>query len=212
MHRSHFRGPLAAVCSDVSAPFQPRRYTGPSVKRNHFLDLNEALQNPGKQLDFTIHTSLSQEEDVDLVHPIEGELSAVSTGNILLLSGQFRTRCVVECARCNEPIEVDVEFEMDDEFTVEGVPSCYGSDGFAHIVPEEEPEKIFDKNALIPDGYLRQGLILNLPVQPLCQFGWEGDCPNARATKKHFAAPTHPGLVHLADIASDTQTAEEGAQ
>ncbi|HCM72710.1 MAG TPA: hypothetical protein DIS87_01060, partial [Armatimonadetes bacterium] len=73
------------------------------MKRNHFLDLNEALQNPGKQLDFTIHTSLSQEEDVDLVNPIEGELSAVSTGNILLLSGQFRTRCVVECARCNEP-------------------------------------------------------------------------------------------------------------
>lgn len=182
------------------------------MKRNHLLDLNEALQNPGKQLNFTIHTSLSQEEDVDLVNPIEGELSAVSTGNILLVSGQFRTRCVVECARCNEPIEVDVEFEMDDEFTVEGVPSCYGSDGFAHIVPEEEPEKIFDKNALIPDGYLRQGLILNLPVQPLCQFGWEGDCPNVRAVKKHFAAPTHPGLVHLAEIAGDKTEAEESKE
>lgn len=167
------------------------------MKRDDLLDLNEAVQNPGKRLNFSIKTHLDQEEDLDLVAPLVGEISAISTGNILLLSANVSTRVVVECARCNGPIEQDLVFTMEDDFDVEGVPSCYGSDGFAKIAPEPEPEPLFQNNMLIRDVYLRQGLLVNLPVQPLCEFGWEGDCPNARELPGTSNSEGHPAFEGL---------------
>lgn len=167
------------------------------MRREGLLDLNEAVQNPGKRLTFNVQTELSQEEDLDLVEPVSGVLMAVSTGNALLVSGEFRTKTVVECARCAGPLEVVVDFEMNDEFEVEGVPSCYGSDGYAKVVTDE-PFQLFDKNALIQDTYIRQGLLVNLPYQPLCEYGWEGDCPNAAglaAVQERMAG--HPAMQIL---------------
>lgn len=138
------------------------------MKREDLLDLNEAVQNPGRHLTFSINTELPQEEDLDLVQPIQGELNAVSTGNMLLIESDLEAKCVVECARCGAPLTVEFEFSMDDQFPIEGIPSCYGSGGMAKIVPDE-PYPLFHNNALIRDAYVRQGLILNIPIQATCE-------------------------------------------
>ena len=148
------------------------------MKRHGLLDFNEAVQNPGKHLSFDIQTELNQEADLDLIKPISGSLEGVSTGNALLLQGEFSTTVIVECARCGEPIEQSVQFEMTDEFEIEGIPSCYASDGYAEVV-SDEPVSLFDKNALHIDQYARQGLLLNLPTQPLCSGSWDIPCPNS---------------------------------
>lgn len=151
------------------------------MKRDDMLDLNEALQHPGKRIAVDLSTELPEEADLDLVKPLEGFLEAYSTGNMLIVHGEFKTRCVMECARCAGPIEVDVEFAMDDEFPVVGIPSAYSHDDCAKVVSEED-YPLFEENNLLVENLIRQGLWLNLPVQPLCQFGWDGPCPNARST------------------------------
>ncbi len=95
------------------------------MRRQDLLDLKEALQHQGRTIEAEISTELSEEEDLDLVSPLEGTLTAVSTGNLLLIQGSFRARVVVECARCSAPLEKDVEFELDEQFPVEGVPSSF---------------------------------------------------------------------------------------
>ncbi len=162
------------------------------MKHLGLLDLNEAVQYPGKKLVFSIETELPQEEDLDLIEPLVGSIEAVSTGNALLLKGHFKTRCVLECARCSEPLEQDIEFSMEDDFLVEGIPSSYASDGYAEVV-FEEPLPLFKGNQLDVDIYARQGLIINTPNQPLCAFGWDGPCPNA---KFHTQKPEsgHPAM------------------
>lgn len=167
------------------------------MRREGLLDLNEAVQNPGKRLFFDVQTELAHEEDLDLTTPVVGTLEAVSTGNVLLVKGDFRAKCVMECARCADPIELDLDFKMSDEFDIDGVPSCYGSDGYAQVV-SDEPYALFDKNALVKDTYVRQGLLVNLPYQPLCAFGWEGPCPHAanlphESTSRHG----HPSMMGL---------------
>lgn len=167
------------------------------MRREGFLDLNEAVQNPGKTLSFDVHTELALEEDLDLVMPVTGKLTAVSTGNVLLVKGDFKTTVIVECARCAGPLELPLDFTMSDEFDVDGVPSCYGSDGYASVV-NDEPYPIFDRNALITDTYLRQGLLVNIPYQPLCQFGWDGPCPNAEQLPQAVQDATgHPAMQAL---------------
>jgi len=149
------------------------------MRREDLLDLNDALQHPGRTVAVDIVTELSDEADIDLLEPVTGFIEAVSTGNLLLLEGEFKTKCVVECARCGAPLETSVEYKMDEQFPVEGVPSSYASDDYAKVVAEED-FPLFEGNSLMAENLIRQGLLLNLPVQPLCSYGWDGDCPNAR--------------------------------
>lgn len=156
------------------------------MKRDDLLDLNDVLQHPGRTLEVDLSSDLPEEGEVDLASPIEGCLEIVSTGNALIVKGEFSARCVFECARCTEPIEVDVPFTMEEEFPVEGVPSSWSHDDCAKVV-SEEGFPLFDGNHLMVENLLRQGLIVSLPLQPLCSFGWDGDCPHA--LKHELKAP-----------------------
>jgi uncharacterized protein len=136
------------------------------------------LQHPGRKIAVDISTELEQEADIDLVAPLEGFLEAISTGNLLLITGKFTTRAVLECARCGGPLEIDVAFEVEEQFPVDGVPSSFSSQDYARVAPDE-PFEMFDGNNLIVEVLLRQDLLLAMPIQTLCQFGWEGPCPVA---------------------------------
>ncbi len=151
------------------------------MRREDLLDLNDVLQHPGRILAVDIVTELPEEEDVDLLQPLEGFLEATSTGNVLLITGSFKTRIVVECARCSGPIESDVQFDIDEQFPVEGVPSSLSAQDFAKVVADE-PFPLFDENNLMVENLLRQGLLLAIPSQALCSFGWDGPCPNAKGS------------------------------
>jgi uncharacterized metal-binding protein YceD (DUF177 family) len=148
------------------------------MRRDDLLDLNDVLQHPGRKLAVDISTELADEEDVDLLAPLEGFLEATSTGNLLLITGEFTTRAVFECARCSGPLETDLRFEIDEQFAVEGVPSSLNPQDYARVVADE-PFPLFEGNSLLVENLLRQGLLLAMPTQPLCEFGWEGPCPVA---------------------------------
>lgn len=171
------------------------------MRRDDLLDLNDVLQHPGRQLSVDISTELPNEEDVDLIRPIEGFLEAVSTGNLLLITGTFGTRMVFECARCSGPLELDLEFDLDEQFTVEGIPSSLNQQDYARVVPDE-PFELFEGNSLLVENLIRQGLLLSLPMQALCEFGWEGDCPQAAARASELRTnglgrPEFSGLANL---------------
>lgn len=174
------------------------------MKRETLLDLNEALQNPGKKLLFAVSTELENEEDLDLLEPLAGEIEAISTGNLLLLTSNLQTILVTECARCGTPINLDLKFKMEDQFDVEGVPSCYASDGYAHVV-SDEPYPVFQGNNLIRDTYLRQGLLLNIPLQPLCTQSWDEECANAPAVREEPMESGHPAMQALQKLRHDEE-------
>lgn len=137
------------------------------MRRDGLMDLNDALQHPGRVAAESFSTMLDSEEDLGLVEPLTGEIEAVSTGNALIVSAEVSTRVRTECSLCGRPLEVDLEFEMEDDFAVEGLASSYSREGFAKVI-DDEPYPLFKDNALIRDEYLRQGLILNLPMRPEC--------------------------------------------
>ena len=166
------------------------------MKCDGLIDLNSAIQHPGCKLVFDVSTSLGREQDLDLLEPVTGSLSVECTGNILILSGEFRGRCVLECARCGSPLECDLVFSMEDHFPVDGTASCYGTGDFARVEPEED-FPLFEGNSLICDAYLRQGVLINLPGQPLCKFGWDGACPNAVRTASAPLDTGHPAMQGL---------------
>ena len=148
------------------------------MRREDLLDLNDVLQHPGRTLAVDVSTELPDEADLDLLKPIDGFLEAVSTGNVLLVTGEFTTRIVLECARCLGPLERDVTFEIDEQFAVEGTPSSLSAGEMAKVVADE-PFPLFEGNELIVEALIRQALLLSLPVQALCPHGWDAPCPQA---------------------------------
>jgi len=178
------------------------------MKRDDLLDLNDVLQHPGRKLEVDISTELPDEADLDLVKPLEGFLEAVSTGNILLVTGKFSTKLVLECARCTEPLEVDVSFDVDEQFPVVGVPSSYSSQDFARV-EADEPFQLFEGNNLIVENLLRQALLVEIPIQPLCEFGWDGDCPVAK--RKGLLSPTETGRPEFEKLADLLKRGEDDA-
>ncbi len=148
------------------------------MRRDDLLDLNDVLQHPGRTLAVDVSTELPEEADLDLLRPLEGFLEAVSTGNVLIVTGEFQTRMVLECARCVGPVEADIKFEIEEQFAVEGTPASLSVGEMAKVVADE-PFPLFEGNALIVESLLRQSLLLAVPVQPLCSFGWDGPCPQA---------------------------------
>lgn len=146
------------------------------MKRDDLLDLNDALQHPGRKIGVDISTEMPGESEVELIEPVEGYLEAVSTGNLLLLTGEFKAKCIVECARCGAPLEKEVVYRVDEQFPVEGTASAFAHDDFAKIAAEED-YPLFEGNNLIVENLIHQGLVVNLPLQPLCQHGWDEECP-----------------------------------
>ncbi len=182
------------------------------MKRDDLLDLNDVLQHPGRRITVEISTELPEEADLDLVAPLEGYLEAVSTGNLLLLTGNFTTRAVLECSRCNAPIEVDVAFELDEQFPVEGIPSSFSSQDMAKVKPDE-PYELFEENSLIVEALLRQNLLVNMPIQSLCEYGWEGDCPiaAARGVEMKPVSKGRPEFEALANLLKTEDSPEADA-
>jgi len=145
------------------------------MRRDGLIDLNDALQHPGRVAAESFSTMLDTEEDLGLVEPLTGEIEAMSTGNALIISAEVSTRVRTECSLCGRPLEVDLAFEMEDDFVVEGLASSYAREGFAKVV-DDEPYPLFNDNALIRDEYLRQGLILNMPMRPECPEEEREEC------------------------------------
>lgn len=146
------------------------------MTREDLLDLNDVLQYPGRQAAVDVTTELPDEPDLDLIEPLQGFIEAVSTGSMLLITGEFKTKVVLPCSRCHEDLELEIAFEIDEQFSVEGVPSSLTSQDYARVVADE-PYPLFQENSLMVEALLRQMLLLAFPLQPLCSGSWDIPCP-----------------------------------
>lgn len=168
------------------------------MRKPKLIDLNDAVQHPGRHVSYEVETSLEEEEDLDLLEPIRGTIDAVSTGNMLLVKGDFDARVVLECSRCLAPVQLDVSLKVDEEFPVAGVPSGYGNREYAEVKEsEDEPSQIFEGNQLRYEDLLRQSLWLNLPMQPLCKEACQG-LPEGKTAERE-GRPEFEALGKLLD-------------
>ena len=137
------------------------------MKKTKLLDLNDAIQHPGRHVEFDITAELSQDEELRLHRPVTGQINAVSAGNALLIKGDFQTAVVLKCSRCLMPVQVEISFNLEEHFAIEGTPAGHSSSRHARV-DDEEPFQLFDGNSLRYEELIRQNLWLNLPMRPLC--------------------------------------------
>lgn len=161
------------------------------MKRPKLVDLNDAVQHPGRVVGFEVETGLEEEEDVDLLRPITGHLEAVSTGNLLFVKGKLNAELVLECSRCLKPVEVRISFMVHEEFDVEGVPAGFGNRQHAEVTESGEAYPLFEGNQLRWEDLVRQTLWLSMPAKTVCREdcpGIEDYVPYRDTAREEFAA------------------------
>jgi uncharacterized protein len=103
--------------------------------------------------------------------PIEVELSAAKTGDEILMQGQVSTAVEMECARCLEIFEMDINPRL--QFVIQlldiSEPQLSEDDDFV-ILPKTTGEYDISQR-------VREAILLELPLKPLCSETCKGLCP-----------------------------------
>ena len=139
------------------------------------IDLSEVARVPGARATHEFAESLPEDEQFQATGPVRGSLAVSNAGRVLLLTGDFRGRVCVPCARCLEPAEVDVSGALQEEFR----SLTPGVEKPADTIDAQEPaEAAYSEGLLDLTELLRQQVALGLPIQPLCTADCRGLCPN----------------------------------
>ena len=108
--------------------------------------------------------------------PIYLDLRIESVDQGVLATGTASGEAVGECTRCLDPVVFDVEESFQELFHYQ-VDYRQKSKGPVIEVGDEDELLEMEGDLINLEGPIRDALILNLPVNPLCEEACEGLCP-----------------------------------
>lgn len=138
------------------------------------IDITPLLKSVGNKLRIDEQETVSYPEDgLDLTSPVKVEGEMVNAGRGILFEGLVSTRLKLNCSRCLKEIEVPLSFEMEEEFRRRGRE---GADRKVKVELKDEDfySEILSDNTIDLSEAIRQDLLTELPMQPLCNEECKG--------------------------------------
>jgi uncharacterized protein len=139
----------------------------------------QLLKGPtGAQRRFDLNADIGYlDPELEPVRPLVGSISLTRTSQGILAVGKMHTTLQGECRRCLEPIQVDVELDLEEEF----YPVVHIGEAPLDKVPDEDRDEalLIDAHHILDlSEVVRQGLWLGTPSETLCRRDCAGLCPN----------------------------------
>ncbi len=135
------------------------------------------LMGPGSVREFEFREPLPDPADELHLHgPISGHARLTRTSEGIVAHSDYHACAVVECARCLDAMTTRVVGTLDEEF----LPMTDVRTGFFVELPEgtEDDQPLINEHHEIDlNEILRQNILTNLPLQPLCEPNCPGLCP-----------------------------------
>ncbi|MFN8522781.1 MAG: DUF177 domain-containing protein [Chloroflexota bacterium] len=115
---------------------------------------------------------------VGLVGSIRGQVKLLRTPRGILVEGAYHASVSVECGRCLEPVALDVDGELEQEFA----PTVNVNTGLPAPADDEPETPLIGADHILDlDDVLRQDITVRLPMQPLCSDNCRGLCVDCGA-------------------------------
>jgi DUF177 domain-containing protein len=109
---------------------------------------------------------------------VEGKAKVIRISQGVLVQCELNAEVKLICSRCLNAFLCPISFTAEEEF----LPVADVSDGLALSLPEQSEEfTIDDRNILDLGELIRQYILLNLPMKPLCH----PDCPGMKEANSH---------------------------
>ena len=147
------------------------------------LDLSEIAAHLGKRIKYDIDEKPIEDADSGLkcLEPVKGSVAFMNTGRTIDVRGKFQTAIELECGRCLGAYSMPIVAPIDEELPLEGVPWAPEEPDDEEELPEDEKEPLFVDNIFDLEEYLRQLILVNVPIKPLCSEECKGLCVHCGA-------------------------------
>ncbi len=142
------------------------------------LDLSEIAATVGKVFNYEMNEPCIQSEELICTEPITGNIVFTNAGQHIIARGSFSTVIELNCSRCLEGLVTSVNIEVDEQLPINSVRSmllAQTEDDDKLDVEDEEP--LFRDNIFDLSEYIRQQMLVEVPIKPLCNDLCKGLCP-----------------------------------
>ncbi len=162
------------------------------------------LEGPGATRDFDFDEPFPDPADeLHLRGPISGHAHLTRTSEGILAHSDYHACVVLECSRCLEEATAQVDGDLDEEF----LPTSDIRTGMPISLPEgteDDQPLINERHEIELNEILRQNILTNLPLQPLCEAACPGLCEicGERLDARHAAHPDNDDQSAPVDPAS----------
>jgi len=136
------------------------------------IDLANIAGTPGARGRYSISVEVAPTEDFLTLEPVVGELEVENTGALLLVRGRLQANVGLTCVRCLGPCECPLQIDVAEEFSTEETEPDIST------MDRDEPEtSAMDKFVLDVSEFVRQQIVVNLPMAQICSSDCKGVCP-----------------------------------
>jgi uncharacterized protein len=133
--------------------------------------------------------------ELRLLEPIAGQARLLRTARGILVRAEYHTALEMDCARCVEPVRVEIDGQFEDEF----VPTVDVQTGLPLDVSEASAELHISPNHILDlSEAIRQDVLVSEPLQPLCDAACAGLCPTCGTNRNAAPCACPPSDAHPA--------------
>jgi DUF177 domain-containing protein len=171
------------------------------------LDTRELGRRPGSQRRVSRSEPAPADLGIDVLgvpagSPIALDLRLEAVMEGVLVSGTARVHVEGECSRCLDPIEDDLEVDLQELFAYDD------EDDDLPAADEDEEVSRLEGDLLDLEPMVRDAVVLSLPFGPLCRDDCPGLCPDCGARLADDPGHDHgekidPRWAGLADVAPE---------
>jgi len=111
--------------------------------------------------------------EVEILLPVEVEVNLVKSSTTLHVNMRVRTRIRMPCSRCLEPVERDLDLES--EIIFKEVPRNVPKE--LNLTEDDLKVIEYEGGQIDMTDRIREAIILEVPIKPLCSESCKGLCP-----------------------------------
>lgn len=135
------------------------------------LELQKLNIEEGSSQSFAFEeSSVGDLPGISLLEPVTGQFTLSNLGIGYHLTGSFNTRVSQPCARCTDPVEENLEFDISETYLLTGEDD-----------PDQEDVFVLESDVLDVSDVVRQNLLMEVEEFPLCKKDCKGLCPECGA-------------------------------
>ena len=139
------------------------------------LDLSEIAATFGRKFEYKVNEDCGEAEDIRCVEPAVGSVEFTNTGNLIVARGNLSATIELDCSRCLEQFKLPVEVKVEEDFPIPNLQAVIA--GQKEEIAEEEQEPLFEDNIFDLSEFVRQTILVQVPIKPLCSETCKGLCP-----------------------------------
>jgi DUF177 domain-containing protein len=169
------------------------------------LNVAQLLKSPvGSTREYDLEESLSRIDDQAISQPVRVHLHLTRLNDGVLARGDVDTAVEAVCSRCVEPAQQQIRFHFEEQFQ----PTIDINSGQSlETADDAEPVFTIDAEHMMDVGeVVRQGIVMEAPMHPLCRPACRGLCPHCGANLNQGTcdcppeAPSGPMADMLRDL------------